>query len=251
MTDYARAVELALALLGSIARDGSGSAAALGRRLGLERKAMQRILEPLDRRGYIRRDTDGEYVLGAALFELSTQVEPELGRAARPALELLADRFGETAALAVPDRDDAVAIDHVPGEPHLPQVRYRPGSRHPLYLAAHGRAILAFLDPDTIERVLAPPPMAELVHLQLEEVRRVGYAISVDELQQGACGLAAPVRDDAGQVVGSIGVVAPLERFPPATYLAPAVYEAAATVGMAPGWRQRRPDPAGPLLPVT
>ncbi len=251
MTDYAKTVDQALVLLGSIAHDGAASADALGGRLGLGRMATKRLLRALDHHGFVRRDPHGEYVLGAALFELSTQVEPELRRVAHPGLERLADRFGETAVLSVPDRDDAVAIDQVPNDSQILRVHYRPGSRHPLYLAAHGRAILAFLDPGAIERVLARLPDPEPARDQLDETRRLGYAISTDELQQGICGLAAPIRNAAGCVVGSIGVVAPLYRFPPASYLAPAIYESAATVGMALGWRPRRPDPADHLLRVT
>jgi DNA-binding IclR family transcriptional regulator len=252
VTGYAKTVDQALALLGSIAADGAGSADVLGRRLGLNPTVTHRLLKTLDRRGFVRRDPQGEYVLGAALFELSTQVEPELRHIARPTLERLAGRFGETAVLSVPDRGDAVAVDEVLGEPHVVRVHYRPGFRHPLYLAAHGRAILAFLDPDAIGRLLADLPDAELVREQLDETRRLGYACSSDELQRGTRGLASPIRDAAGRVAGSIGVVAPQHRFPPVRHLAPAIYEAAATVGMALGHRPSALEPGvKPLLRVT
>lgn len=252
MTDYAKTVDQALALLDAIATEGAGSAAALGRRLGLSRTVTHRLLKTLDRRGFVRLGRDGEYVLGPAVFELSTQVEPELRQVARPELERLAGRFGESAVLSLPDRGDAVAVDEVLGDREVVRVRYRPGFRHPLYLAAHGRAILAFLDRDVIGRMLASVPDAELARERLDETRRLGYALSSDELQRGICGLASPIRDAAGAVVASIGVVAPVQRFPPARYLAPATYEAAAAVGMALG---HRPGPfapgARPLLWVT
>jgi DNA-binding IclR family transcriptional regulator len=132
-------------------------------------------------------------------------------------LEDLAGRFGETALLAVRDGNDAVAVDQVLGTAHrVTEVRYRPGYRHPLEVAAHGRAILAFLpsaDPD-------PDP-------DLAEARRRGYVFSSGELEPGAAGLAAPVLDGAGVALASIGVVAPDHRLPDLGELAAAVRAAA------------------------
>jgi DNA-binding IclR family transcriptional regulator len=216
MPEQSKTVDKALAVLVALGERGPASVSDLARRAGLSRTAALRLLTSLDRQGFVRRTGDG-YTLGLALLQLSLQIEPVLRRAARPVLEDLAGRFGETALLAVRDGKDAVAVDQVLGTAHrVTEVRYRPGYRHPLEVAAHGRAILAFLpsaDPD-------PDP-------DLAEARRRGYVFSSGELEPGAAGLAAPVLDGAGVALASIGVVAPDHRLPDLGELAAAVRAAA------------------------
>ena len=103
---------------------------------------------------------------GLGLLALAAGVEPELRVLARAELEALAGRFGETAVLSVRDGDDAVAVDQVVGRGGVLQVNYRTGTRHPLTLAASGRALL---DPDA------------------------GAAVSEGELEPGVRGVAAAV----------------------------------------------------------
>jgi DNA-binding IclR family transcriptional regulator len=47
---------------------------------------------------------------------------------------------------------------------------------------------------------------------QLDQVRRTGYALEDQESTLGDAGIAAPVFDRSGQVVGGIGVIGPVER---------------------------------------
>jgi DNA-binding IclR family transcriptional regulator len=217
MPEQSKTVDKALAVLVALGEGGPASVSDLARRAGLSRTAALRLLTSLDRQGFVRRTGDG-YTLGLALLQLSLQIEPVLRRAARPVLEDLAGRFGETALLAVRDGDDAVAVDQVLGTGHrVTEVRYRPGYRHPLTVAAHGRAILAFL----------PGAPADALDPDLAEARRRGYVFSSGELEPGAAGLAAPVLDGAGAALASIGVVAPDHRLPDLDELAAAVCRAA------------------------
>jgi DNA-binding IclR family transcriptional regulator len=155
------------------------------------------------------------------VLALAGRVVSELRVAACPALEALAGEFGETAVLSVPDADDAVVVEQVLGGEHMVIVHYRPGFRHELSRGAHGRALLAFADPALVRRLLAR--CGEQTARRVEETRARGYAISHDELLLGVSGLAAPVRDGGGTVVASIGVVAPVHRFPDPERLATSV----------------------------
>jgi DNA-binding IclR family transcriptional regulator len=47
---------------------------------------------------------------------------------------------------------------------------------------------------------------------QLGVVRRRGWAVTVDELEIGLCGVAVPVRGGAGEVVAALGVSGPTQR---------------------------------------
>ena len=49
---------------------------------------------------------------------------------------------------------------------------------------------------------------------QLDEIRATGIAVEQDEAVLGECGLASPVFDSWGGVVGAIGIVVPSGRWP-------------------------------------
>lgn len=218
--ETSQTVDRALVLLEVLAEHGPLTSAGLARRTGLNRTVVTRLLATLERRGYVRRGPDG-HVLGAALAVLGSRAEAGVRDRARPALEALADRFGETAVLAVAEGGEAVAVDQVLGRAHPLRVEYRPGLRHPLTRGAHGRAILAFADPAVRDAALAADPDPDRLAALLGDTRARGWAYSRDELQSGTSGLAVPLFDARGRAVASLGIVAPVARFPdPATVAA-------------------------------
>jgi DNA-binding IclR family transcriptional regulator len=50
------------------------------------------------------------------------------------------------------------------------------------------------------------------LHRELEQVSRRGYASTVDELEIGLTGVAAPVRGVEGDVVAALGISGPSQR---------------------------------------
>jgi DNA-binding IclR family transcriptional regulator len=49
--------------------------------------------------------------------------------------------------------------------------------------------------------------------VELERVRSEGYALSFEETDPGAWGVAAPVRDWKGEIVGAVGIAGPAQRY--------------------------------------
>ena len=199
MAEQSKTVDTALTLLRLVADRPGDSTAALSRGLGQSRSAVGRMLVTLESHGLARRTPRG-WVAGLGLLALAAGVEPELRVLARAELEALAGRFGETAVLSVRDGDDAVAVDQVVGRAGVLQVNYRTGTRHPLTLAASGRALL---DPDA------------------------GAAVSEGELEPGVRGVAAAVLGPDREPIASLAVVAPAHRFPADDEVASAVRAAA------------------------
>ncbi|MBA2529720.1 MAG: helix-turn-helix domain-containing protein [Euzebyales bacterium] len=230
MVEQSKTVGHAISVLLSLAEDGPGTVTEVARRCRLNRTVAHRLLATLDGRRMVRRSGDGVWRLGLGLLGLASRVESDVRRAARPVLEDLATRFGETAVLSLADGDEVVAVEQALGERHPVRVQYRPGNRHPQTRGAHGRAVLAFAESEHVERLLAGEPAAADIRGLLELTRRNGYAESHDELQFGASGLAAPVRDTSGRVIASLGMVAPVNRLPDTAVLAPAMLQAAAAV---------------------
>ena len=87
----------------------------------------------------------------------------------------------------------------------------------PIHASSLGKVFMAFgaaqppfgrmarLGPNTITS------MADLL-VELEQVRQDGYARSWEELQEGLCSAAAPIRGARGSVIAAISVSAPTVR---------------------------------------
>jgi DNA-binding IclR family transcriptional regulator len=174
-----------LALLQAVADAGSEAAtiSELAVTIGASRAAVYRLLVPLSERGLVWRD--GTKVrLGVGLLRLAGQVLPQLRDAAYPVLRELAEKVGATAHLSVVQGNQAQAVAVVEPTGTNFHVAYRVGSRHPLTGGAAGAA-------------------GKAMAMRTSEQ---GWATSSGELQDGASGVAAPVRGVPG-LRASVGVV--------------------------------------------
>jgi DNA-binding IclR family transcriptional regulator len=157
------------------------SIAELAEALDVHRAICYRIVATLREHGLVSRDSDGRVRLGAATAALAARFEPQLRRAADPVLHTLARQTGATAHLSVAQGEDCIAV--LVAEPPDAAIRvgYRVGSRHPLTVGAAGLAILALR------------PAGDDEPAEVATARRLGYAITVGQLQDGAVGVAAGI----------------------------------------------------------
>ena len=109
-------VARALALLDALA-EGPAGVNALARRIGVNPSSASRLLATLERGGLVEREPGGPYRLGLHLVALADRVLARLDvrDLARPQLRALVEATGETATLSVPDGEEAVTVDFVPG----------------------------------------------------------------------------------------------------------------------------------------
>src|ERR1700730_11660168 len=221
-----RALGRALEVLEALARRRDGATlSALSQRLGSPKSSLLYLLRPMTRLGYLVRSPDGRYRLAPAAFTLAMAAlsNRELPELARPFLEDLAARSGETALLATMagDAPAAVYIDKV--ESQNP-IRYgaRIGERRPLYCSAIGKLLLAYLEPARRQEYLrttrlkaftpqTPVPRGALRGVR-DEIRSPGLSVSVDEIAEGAAGIAAPIFDRHGVVMAGLVLRAPSQR---------------------------------------
>lgn len=176
-----------------------------------------RILATLERWGGVERGEDGTYQVGLRLWEIGARASAAsvFREAARPALADLARLAGESAQLAVLDRDSALVIECVQDQRATP-IATRIGRRLPLHATAVGRVLLAHADPSFQRNVLAgslprftayTQVMPGRLTAELRHIQQKGISLLCEELTLGHSSLAAPVRDDAGRVVAAVGVV--------------------------------------------
>jgi DNA-binding IclR family transcriptional regulator len=221
----AKSIEKALRLLELLARSETPlGVTEIARLLGLNKATAYRLLETLTRHGYVvRRLGPPRYEPTLKLWELGSAVlsRRDIVRVAQPVIEQVAEQTGETVFLAVPDGHDAVYVAKIDTE--HPLRTFTPiGGRVPLHCGSTGKAILAFRSDAFIEEVardlvgFTPATITTRDGLWREmlDIRRQGYAVNQDEWRPGISGVAAPIRDSSGAVIGSVGVTGPSERLP-------------------------------------
>jgi DNA-binding IclR family transcriptional regulator len=166
----------------------------------------------------------GDWVLGYELVRLARAADPYRGlvEAARGVLARLRDETDESALLAV-----------TPGRPGIEIVLQFDPARHvgvtswvgvdvPLHASAAGKLALAELERDELEAWLLRHPRrqftqstvtdAQALVVELERVRKRGWAEIVDELEDGLTSLAIPVRSSENSLVALIGISGPTFR---------------------------------------
>ena len=221
-----RALGRALEVLEVLARRRDGATlSGLSQRLGSPKSSLLYLLRPMTRLGYLVRSLDGRYRLGPAAFTLAMAAlaSRELPELARPFLVDLADKSGETALIATMAGDAPVAV-YIDKVESRNTVRYtaRIGERRPLYCSAIGKLLLAYLPPERRQEYLKTtrlkaftprtPVTRAALRRALDEIRNTGLSVSVDEIAEGAAGIAAPVFDRHGEVQAGLVLGAPSQR---------------------------------------
>jgi DNA-binding IclR family transcriptional regulator len=221
-----QSVDRALRSLELIAEAGELGVTELGRRLGVHKATASRLAATLAARGLLERDPGTErYRLGFGLIRLAgaAMAGLDLVSSARPALEDLAEETHETVTIGVLSGDDVVSIDQVTGTRSIVSVSWV-GKRTPLHTTSTGKVFLAFMPDVERERRLDEPldrstrrtiVDAEQLRAQLAEIRRRGYAQTLEELEEGLNAVAAPVRQADGEVVAALSVSGPAFRMRP------------------------------------
>lgn len=192
----------------------------ISRRTGMNRSTVYRILSSLESNRMVMRDERLRYRLGFLLYNLGATAKDQNvsfhGKASEQ-MRRTAEQLGATSFLAVRDNGRALYVAQaVYGDPHY--VAYPAGSSLPLHVGAAGRVLLAYAEPDEIERYLATAmekltPMTisdpEELRRSLAEIRRQGLALTDGDVTigLGACG--APIHDAAGRVVAAVSISGP------------------------------------------
>ena len=197
------------------------SLAEISRASGLNKTTTHRLLRALQSESLIDRNpATSAYSLGAGLMALGVQAlaSSDLRRRVRPVLRTLARETGETATLEVPFEDNMLILDEVAGS-HVIGSAGNIGTRWPIHAKSTGKAWLAF-DEAGIERLgeqLKPVTGSTLtdrdaLQTQLAEIRRRGYAVTVDEVEEGYTAVATIIRGVLGDVQGALSIGGPTQR---------------------------------------
>jgi DNA-binding IclR family transcriptional regulator len=242
-----RAVDLLLAV--AAAHPEAATAPALARTCGLNRATAWRLLKTLQARGLVTVDeSTGRYSIGLTTMELGNAAGPDaLIATAHPILERMCEQTGETASLAVPGLDGLTYLDEV--TPAAVLTASWLGRSVPLHATSTGKALLAFLPAEQVQRVLAgaltrftdttiidPDALAA----ELAATRARGYGVCAGELESSLYGVSAPVLDRNRRPLAVLSIWGPRDRVTQEKFgeLGEVAVSAAAEIGAA----RRRPD---------
>ncbi|TCC48768.1 IclR family transcriptional regulator [Kribbella capetownensis] len=183
---------------------------------GLARPTARRLLLTLEELGFVR-SVEGSFQLTPKVLTLGMAYVGALGLwdIAKPHLEELVARTGESSSMAQLDGSDIVYVARV-SVPKIIALRVDIGTRFPAAQTSQGKVLLAALSPEELAETLALPSRAGLPpyigrtanHLrdELTEIRARGWALADEELAPGVRSVAAPVRDGTGAVRAAMNV---------------------------------------------
>jgi IclR family acetate operon transcriptional repressor len=195
---------------------------------GLNVSTCHHLISTLHNWGYVSRGINSRsYVLGSRILHLSAAClrQVDLPRRAQGFVDRLNDQTREAVQLAI--MQDTTLV-HVLRREARHAVRVEAGfggNANAAHATATGKAILAWLPPTELDRIVAdkgltaftPNTITDLEKLKehLRLVRRNGFSVDREEFRPGVICLGAAIRDHAGAVVGSISVSSPAFRSTP------------------------------------
>ena len=196
------------------------TASQAGQRTGMTRTAARRYLLTLQHMGYVASDgklfwlTPRVLRLGRSYLESA-----RLPRIVQPFLQRVAAGTSEIAYLSVMDGDEVVYVARN-GPNRSMSTGYVLGARVPAQVTAAGLLMLALRSDDELAQWLASRPLqvftphtiasTERMQLEIARIRAQGWSLSEQQLDLNSRGIAVPLRDRHGVLVGALNITLPM-----------------------------------------
>jgi IclR family pca regulon transcriptional regulator len=198
----------------------------VAQRTGLTRAGARRILLTLASLGYVQQQ-GRHFSLTPRILDLGFAYLSSLPlwNLAEPVMEALVGQVKESCSAAVLDGSEIVYVLRVPTH-KIMSINLNIGSRLPAFCTSMGRTLLAELDTAALDALLARDPPARrtartlvepaALKAELARVRRQGWCLVDQELEEGLVSLAAPIRDRAGRAIAALNISGQAARTSPA-----------------------------------
>lgn len=192
--------------------------------MGQSPATVYRILVTLEGRGLVEFDTEEQlwyigpraFVIGARFLRRTSLVDR-----ARPILRKLMEATGETANIGIEKEGAVLFLSQVETHASI-RAFFPPGTLSPMHASGIGKALLAQMDAERLDRLLATVELesftehtitdVEALKSDLETVRSQEFAIDNEEKNSGMRCIAAPVFDMNREAVAGISVSGPISR---------------------------------------
>ncbi|MHA6265160.1 IclR family transcriptional regulator [Arenibacterium sp. CAU 1754] len=191
---------------------------------GRDKATVHRHLTELEENGFLEKNPETRaYRLGPALLRLAAVREAgsPVSELLRPIVTDLADAAGELAHASLLQGDVLSPVVHADPRLHGTQVHFDEAEILPLHATSSGLAVLAFVEPEVAQSILAGPLSTytnqtiidpKRLSRMIEETRQTGLSQLVGTFDEEVASQAAPVFGRNGAVIGAIAVAVPVVR---------------------------------------
>lgn len=237
-------LDRALAVMQCMGDQSSGlTLSEIAAKVGLSVNFVYRVTQSLVAHGYVVRDANKRFSIGAQMLALCQPVVDDvpLAEAALPAMRWLSEQTGEAAHLGMISGHEGIVLERVIGKA-LIKFYVERGTRFPLHTSGPGKVMLAFMPEAERDEIIAgmkferfqPWTISSRKEFLkcLDQVRQQGWAVDAGEHMEGHHCLGAPIFDAEGYPMASLWITGPSQRLSEErmTKLAPVVKKAGAMV---------------------
>ncbi len=243
-TGQVQALDRALTLLGLLAEGDGVALSELAHRAALAPSSAYRLLQTLAARGFVEfMERDQLWAIGVEAFRtgMAFQRRHAIAIVGRGIMADLVQASGETANIAVFEDGEIVFVAQV--ESHEPiRAFFRTGERRAAHASGIGKALLAEMSREAVERVIATRGLQRFtIHTlsdpaalfdELARTHRRGWALDDQERNIGMRCIAAAIFNEHGDPLAGLSVSGPVARIDDGTVerLSPLVTAAATEI---------------------
>ncbi len=197
----------------------------LSAKVELPKGTTHRLLSSLVYFDFVSQDElTKNYHLGFKLVELGNLLINQLDfrNEARPFMLKLAEKTGETIHLVILDQNEALYIEKVALNQTGLQMMSRVGLRIPIHSSSVGKILAAYLAEDEFDQIVKARGLPRRTQNtitnssrfkeHLQDVKDKGYAIDDEENEKGIRCVAAPIRNENGEVIAAMSISGPSIR---------------------------------------
>ena len=219
----AKTVQKALRILESLGEQQPQRPSEIARQLGLSRSNIHRLLSTLEEMGYVERRPDATYCLGFKVFMLGSNFTApnDISDIAYPIMKRLANISQENVNLGVLYEKKVLYLNKIKS-PHNLKLDTPIGKMDPLHCTGLGKILLSGFSEEELKAYLATTRLVQYTAKTITEpdrllkhiskVRKQGFSLDFEELEEGVNCIAAPIYDHKHQILAAISVSAPSVR---------------------------------------
>jgi IclR family KDG regulon transcriptional repressor len=251
--DRVKSLEKALNLLILLSKNPSAmSLDDLTHGSGLKKTSCFRLLQTMKNLNFVEQDPGSKnYYLGSRNISIGAAALNGLSlrRTALPYMQRLQEETDETVNLAILEGTEIVFVERLESK-HILSTHHKIGDRLPLHCTCMGKTLLAFLPEHKTDEILSQIQFTrktartitskEAFKKELKKVRDEGVAVNMEELEQGLCAVAGPIRNYSGEAIASINIAFPVVRHDPKqalTKFAPMIKQACLEISKSLGFQ--------------
>ena len=187
------------------------------RLLDFNKSTLFRVLSTLAENKYLAKDSLGHYELGISIFILGSRLSDEymLKTSSAPYMKELADQIDLTVHLGILEDTNVIIIEKIDPRRYVKMVS-RVGGSVPAHCTGLGKILLAFSPRKNVEKIINAKGLtrytahtittADELFLELETIRRRGFAVDDSEHEKKICCVAVPILDQKGDIAAGLSV---------------------------------------------